>query len=107
MESLIAGGSTGFERMTDSFFKLAHLASTLDAEERDEKMRALAEAVLELAEQVREELVGERLLPEARSSAPLAAVVRQMDIEQICRMFASQGDGSANCARRWCARSAT
>ncbi len=95
MESLIAGGSTGFERMTESFFKLAHLASTLDAEERDEKMRALAEAVLELAEQVREELVGERLLPEARSSAPLAAVVRQMDIEQICRMFASQGDGSA------------
>jgi hypothetical protein len=94
MESLIAGGSTGFDRMTESFFKLAHLASTLDAEERDEKMRALAEAVLELAEQVREELVGERLLPEARSSAPLAAVVRQMDVEQICRMFASQGDGS-------------
>ncbi len=56
-------------------------------------MRALAEAVLELAEEVREELVGERLLPEARSSAPLAAVVRQMDIDQICRMFASRATG--------------
>ena len=93
MESLVAGGATGFDRMTDSFVKLAHLASTLSAEHRDERMRSLAEAVLQLAEEIREELVGERLLPEARSSAPVAAVVRQMDIDQICRMFATgQGD---------------
>lgn len=87
-DSLLAGGATGFERMTDSFFKLAHLASILSPDDRDERMRSLAEGVLALAEEVRAELVGDHVLPEARSSAPLAAVVRQMDVDQLCRMFA-------------------
>ena len=88
-DSMIAGGASGFDRMANSFVRLAHLASTLNAAERDERMRSLAEAVLSLAEDVRAELVGERLLPEARSSEPLAAVVRQMDVDQVCRMFAT------------------
>ena len=94
-ESLIAGGANGFERMTNAFVRLAHLASTLSAEERDEQMRSLAEAITSLAEAVRRELVEERLLPEARSSDPLAAVVRQMDIDQLCRMFATETHGDA------------
>ena len=53
------------------------------------------------------ELVGERLLPEARSSAPLAAVVRQMDIDQVCRMFAHTAPACRTAHARWCARSAT
>ncbi len=95
MDSLIAGGANGFDRMTSSFVRLAHLASTLSAEERDERMRSLAEAITSLAEDVRRELVGERLLPEARSSEPLAAVVRQMDIDQLMRMFATSTQGDA------------
>lgn len=87
--SMIAGGASGFDRMADSFVRLAHLASTLSGPDRDEHMRSLAEAVLQLAEDVRAELVGERLLPEARSSVPIAAVVRQMDVDQVCRMFAA------------------
>ncbi len=93
MDSLVAGGSRGFERMTDSFLKLTQIASTLSTVERDEKMRALAEAVLELAEEVRAELVAEHLLPEARSSAPVAAVVRQMDIDRLCQMLAADASG--------------
>jgi HEAT repeat protein len=88
-QTMLAGGASGFDRMTDSFVKLAHLASTLTGGDVDEHMRSLAEAALQLAEEVRAELVTERLLPEARSSAPVAAVVRQMDIDQLCRMFAS------------------
>jgi len=98
MDSLVAGGATGFDRMAGSFVRLAHLAAGLTGTDRDERMRALAEAVLSLAEDVRAELVGERLLPEARSSAPLAAVVRQMDVDQVIRMFATgagMGDLSA------------
>ncbi|NTU70424.1 MAG: hypothetical protein HGB10_01165 [Coriobacteriia bacterium] len=88
-ESLLAGGASGFERMSDAFFRLAHLAWALEDDQRDERMRSLAEAALGLAQDVRSELLAEKLLPQARSSAPLAAVVRQMEAEELCRMFAT------------------
>ena len=94
-EVLMAGGEAGFDRMADSFSRLAQLASNAVGQERDEQMRSLAESVLNLAENIRRELVTERLLPEARSSEPLAAVVRQMDIEDVCRMFATSGGTAA------------
>ena len=90
-EVLIAGGEAGVERMADTFTRLAQLAANATGEERDEQMRALAEAVLDLAEDIRRELVAEHLLPEARHSEPVGAVMRQMDVEDICRMFATSG----------------
>jgi HEAT repeat protein len=91
---LTNGGESGFDRMVGSFWRLAQLAANAVGEERDEQMRSLAEAALDLAEGIRRDLVAEHLLPEARRSEPLASVVRQMDIEEICRMFASS-EGTA------------
>lgn len=91
-DSLLAGGVRDFDHMTDQFSKLAQIAASLSAHERDERMRSLAESIFQLAEDIRAELVGEHLLPEARSSDPIAAVVRQMDVDQIIQMFATSND---------------
>ena len=97
MDTLLTGGASGFRHMTDSFAKLAHLAEMMDAGERDEGMRALAEAVLDLAEDARREFVTGRILTEARSSKPLAAVIRQMDVEQLRVMLEASLDAEKSC----------
>jgi len=89
LEKLAAGGATALDQMSDSFMKLAQLAANAEGSERDEQMHALSQAVMELAEDIRRDMVANHLLPEARSSEPIGAVVRQMDIEQVCRMLAS------------------
>jgi len=71
----------------DRFAELAHIALEIGGEEQHELMRSLAEELWALDPQLRRDLLVEQVLPEARTSEPLAAVVRQMDIDEVCRMF--------------------
>jgi len=73
--------------VSDRFAELAHIALEIGGEEQHELMRALAEELWALDPQLRRDLLVEQVLPEARTSEPLAAVVRQMDIDEVCRMF--------------------
>ena len=71
----------------DRFAELAQIAFEIGGEEQHELMRSLAEALWELDPPLRRDLLVEHVLPEARTSESLAAVVRQMDIDDVCRMF--------------------
>jgi len=87
-QSFVPGGSSGLARVAEAFAHLARFAAGLDADDRDERMRTIAEAVLGLAEEVRAQLVGEHLLPEARTSPEVASVLRQMDVDRLLGMLA-------------------
>lgn len=52
-------------------------------EEREALLRELAEAVLGLDPETRQALIGERLLSEARHDDMIAAILRQMSVEEL------------------------
>jgi hypothetical protein len=71
----------------ESFSELAQVASTQDVEERLQLFRSLAESLMDLDPDMRRDLLVEHVLPEAKTSDSLASVVRQMDIDAVCRML--------------------
>ena len=81
------GGTLGLAAASARFVELADFAFQMDPDDRDESMRSLAEALWQLPAPLRRELLVENVLPEARTSASLSAVVRQMDVDEVCRMF--------------------
>jgi hypothetical protein len=62
---------------------LAHSADAELPEEREALLRALAEAVLELDPELRQRLLTRRLLGEARRDETIAAVIRQMSLDEV------------------------
>jgi len=80
------------------FAELAQIAFEADPDDRDELMRSLAEALWELPATIRRDLLVDRVLPEARTSVSLSAVVRQMDVDDVCRMFV-EGLGTGEVSR--------
>jgi HEAT repeat protein len=62
---------------------LAHYVDMEPPEEREALLRSIAEAVLELDPDVRQRLVGQRLLGQARRDGTIAAIVRQMSLDEI------------------------
>jgi len=91
-------GELGLAAASTRFAELAQVAFDMDPSERDELMRSLAEALWELPPVVRRDLLVDRVLPEARTSAALSAVVRQMDVDDVCRMFV-EGLGTGDVSR--------
>jgi len=80
-------GTTDLSGTGDRFAQLAQLAAELGGEEDHELLKSLADAVWQLDPELRRELLFDAVLPEARTSESLSAVVRQMDVEEICRML--------------------
>ena len=69
------------------FSELSQAAFELSPESQDELMRSLAQALWELEPSLRRDLLVQSVLPEARTSEPLSAVVRQMNVDDICRVL--------------------
>lgn len=70
--------------------KLDELAKAVQLAERGRRAmlyRSIALAIEGLPVELRRALITERLIPEARSDEALAAIVRQMDIDDVCRML--------------------
>ena len=82
------GGLDG-EKIRD----LAHLAASQPLKDRPTLVRALADAIDRLDPDVKRTLVGDHVLPGARSDDSLAAVIRQMDVDAVCRMLVEQLEG--------------
>ncbi len=80
-------GMLGIAGVSNRFTELAQLAVEIGGEEKHELLKSLADAVWQLDADLRRELLFDAVLPEARTSDSLAAVVRQMDVEEICRML--------------------
>lgn len=62
---------------------LAHSVQHEPPEEREALLRSLAEAVLGLGPEVRDSLLTQRLLTEARRDETIAQVVRQMNLDEV------------------------
>lgn len=69
------------------FNELAHMISQQPEEKRPALLRALADAVKGLEHEIRQRFVMDKLLPDARSNDAMASVVRQMDVDDICRLL--------------------
>jgi len=69
------------------FNELAHMISQQPEEKRPALLRALADAVKGLEHEVRRRFVTEKLLPDARSDEAMASIVRQMDIDDVCKLL--------------------
>ena len=82
----------------ERFAELAQAALEVSPDDQDEFMRSLAQALWELDPTLRRDLLVDHVLPEARTSAPLASVVRQMNIDEVCAMFV-EGLGSGDISR--------
>lgn len=81
----------------ERFSELAQLASEIGGEEQHELFHSLAAAVWGMEPKLRRDLMVEEILPEARNSGALSGVVRQMDIEEVCRLLVegtAEGDTS-------------
>ena len=91
-------GEFGLAAVSTRFAELAQVAFGMDLAERDEMMRSLSEALWELPPTLRRDLLVDRVLPEARTSVALSSVVRQMDVDDVCRMFV-EGLGTGDVSR--------
>ena len=93
MQSAAAGVLAATER----FSELAEIASKQPPEERAELLSpARRGARQRLDPELRRHLLTDRLLPEAKTSDAVAAVVRQMDLDQVCDMLV---EGSSRARR--------
>lgn len=87
----------------EKFSELAHVASAQEPEERAQLLRSLAESLMELDPEIRRDLLVDHVLPEAKTSEALGSVVRQMDIDAVCRMLV-EGLDADNVSREGLAR---
>lgn len=87
----------------EKFSELAHVASAQDVEERVQLFRSLAEALMDMEPDVRRELLVDHVLPEAKTSDAVASVIRQMDVDAVCRMLVDGVDAD-NVSREGLAR---
>jgi HEAT repeat protein len=97
------GVALGVSDSARRFSEIARLVAEVEPAEGDNLVRSLAEALWELEPDMRYELLVERLLPEARFSEPLSAAVRQLDLEDVCRILAT-GTGPEDLSREGLSR---
>lgn len=81
------GGSAEDTLQSAKLSELAHVAAQQAAEVRPSLYQALAQALGDLEPEIRRRLVAEKLLPEARTDDAVASVLRQVDIDVLCRIL--------------------
>ena len=85
----LEGVELGLAGTARRFSQIGRLALEVDPAEADSLVQSLAEALWELDPELRGRVLVERVLPEARESAPLAAAVHKLDLVDVCRMLAA------------------
>jgi len=88
IETLTGRGQDPSEALKN--FKLSDLTQAVQLAERHRRallFRSIAQAIEGLPADVRRALITDRILPEARSDESLASVLRQMDIDDVCKML--------------------
>lgn len=88
VESLSGRGEDPTEALRN--LKLGELAEAVQLADRKRRAllsRSIAQAIEGLPADLRRRVLTERLLPEARGNDALASVLRQMDIDDVCKML--------------------
>lgn len=67
--------------------ELARLVAEMPAAERPHLLESLAQAIMDLPPDARHTLVAEHLLADARGDDAVAAVVRQLDVDEVCQVL--------------------
>lgn len=81
-----AGGAAA--ALAERISTLARIANGELAEDRHALFRSIAEAVMGLDHETRQELLAERLLADARVDDAVAEIIRQLDLDEVCRALA-------------------
>ncbi len=103
-ESFREGGVSGLIETGDRFAELAQVACSQAGPTRHELIHALGEALSELDPDLRRGLLVDELLPEARTNESVAAVIRQLDIDEVCKMLVDGIDAESQVSREGLAR---
>ena len=90
---------TAIVAVGERFSLLAQVASA-GGDNQYELYRALAAAISGLQAKLQRDLLIQEVLPQGRTSPPLAGVVRQMGADSVCRLFAKRAWLTAKSARR-------
>jgi HEAT repeat protein len=79
----------------ERFSELAEVArETASAEDRGRLLTSLGAALAELDPGLRRELLFNELLPEARTNESLAELLRELDLDEVCRLLVEDMDES-------------
>ncbi len=81
----VASGAVG--ALAERIANLARIANG-ELEDRHSLFRSLAEAVMGLDPETRHQLLVDRLLAEARIDDAVAEIIRQLDLDEVCRALA-------------------
>jgi HEAT repeat protein len=96
-ETFEFGGDHPAAEIGARFAQLAELAYASEGERRFALIQSLGDALADLDPEIRRILLSEEVLVQARTSDSLAAVVRQLDIDSVCRMLVENvADGDAS-----------
>lgn len=79
----------------DRFAQLAAIAAGSDEPAKYALLRSLAEALNDLDPELRRTLLVDEILPEARTDEAVASTLRQLDLDEVCKMLA---DGASETA---------
>ena len=77
--------ASGIAAAAERLEEMAHVVAQQKQERRGSLYRALREALEDLEPNVRRQLLAEHVLPGARSDNAVAAVVRQIDVDEVCQ----------------------
>ncbi|MDH4139910.1 MAG: HEAT repeat domain-containing protein [Coriobacteriia bacterium] len=77
--------ASGIAAAAERLEEMAHVVAQQKQERRGSLYRALREALEDLEPNVRRQLLAEHVLPGARSDNAVAAVVRQIDVDEACQ----------------------
>lgn len=89
LDDTLRSGEGGFDIASagERFAELAQIAQDAGGGDGQELFRSLADALRMLDEEFQRELLTEELLPEARTSEALARVIRELGLDDACRMI--------------------
>lgn len=91
LSSYLAGQLDNLDEASGSRIKdVAHIAADLPAAERASMFHSIADAMKGLDPEALRCLLADHVLPEARTDDALASVVRQFDVDDVCRMLVDE-----------------
>jgi len=91
-----SGGQPDILAAAERFAEFAEIAYEVGGDvNRAMLMHSLGEAFGELPAALKRQLLMDEILPEARTNEALASVVRQIDIDEVCRMLVEDLDEDA------------
>lgn len=87
-----SGGLPDLMSAGERFAEIAEIAYESGGDDRHRLMASLGDALEQLDPALRRAMLIDEILPEARTNESLAAVVRQLDIDSVCRMLVAEMD---------------